>query len=128
MDSYNKRRQRLNQVMQYIFRGSASLLIVIIAALLVFIAQQGVATFSEVSVGEFFGSSVWRPDAGQFGALAFIWGSLLVTAGALLVGAPLGIAGAIFLAKVAPAWMRSILQPAVNLYLAIPSVVYGFIG
>ena len=47
---------------------------------------------------------------------------------AVLLGAPLGLGGAVFMAKVAPKWLRDILKPAVGLYMAIPSVVYGFIG
>ncbi len=85
-------------------------------------------TFKDVSVGEFFFSSVWNPDNNQFGALSFIIGSLAVTVLAIAIGGPLGVVGALFMAKLAPAWMRAILKPAVNLYMAIPSVVYGFVG
>ena len=46
----------------------------------------------------------------------------------VLIGAPLGLLGAIFLAKVAPVWLKNIMRPATDLYVAIPSVVYGYIG
>lgn len=85
-------------------------------------------TFRDVSPGEFFFSAVWRPDSNKFGAASFIVGSILVTLAATIIGAPLGILSALFIAKLAPKGMKEILKPAVNLYMAIPSVVYGFVG
>ena len=114
--------------MRGVFVLAACILTLIIVALLFFMSQQGLLTFKDVSVGEFFFSSVWNPDNNQFGALSFIIGSLAVTVLAIAIGGPLGVVGALFMAKLAPAWMRAILKPAVNLYMAIPSVVYGFVG
>lgn len=85
-------------------------------------------TFAEVSPLEFFFSAHWDPTLGKFGALSFIIGSLATTLLAVVIGAPLGLFGAIFLAKVAPVWLKNIMRPATDLYVAIPSVVYGYIG
>lgn len=60
--------------------------------------------------------------------LYFIMGSLLSTLVAVAIGTPLGLSGAIFLAKVAPDWLKRIMRPACDLYVAIPSVVYGYMG
>ena len=128
MNKYNISRIRNNKLVYWLFISAASVLGLIIVALLVFISQQGLQTFRDVSPIEFFFSSNWNPDANKFGALIFIIGSLAVTVFSILVGGPLGVLGAVFLAKLAPHWMRNILQPAINLYMAIPSVVYGFIG
>jgi phosphate transport system permease protein len=76
----------------------------------------------------FFFSPLWDPPKGQFGALAFFVGSAAATGIALLLGAPLGLAGAIFMAKISPGWMRTMLRQASNLFVGIPSVVYGYIG
>lgn len=85
-------------------------------------------TFRDVSPMEFFFSSKWDPSADKFGALSFISGSVLVTIAAVLLGGPLGLAGAIFMAKIAPQWLRDLMRPATDLYVAVPSVVYGFVG
>lgn len=116
-----------DRIMHYLFIVSALLLTVIIASIIVFVGQQGIMTFTEISPGEFFFTSKWNPPE-QFGALSFIAGSAYVTVLAILLGAPLGLAGAIFMAKIAPAGMRAIMRPATDLYVAIPSVVYGYVG
>jgi len=128
MTKYNISRMRNNKLVYGLFISAASVLGIIIIALLIFVSQQGLQTFRDVSPVEFFFSSNWSPSENSFGALSFIVGSLAVTLFSILVGGPLGVLGAIFLAKLAPRWMRIIMQPAINLYMAIPSVVYGFIG
>lgn len=77
---------------------------------------------------EFFFSASWDPSLGKYGALSFIIGSLATTLLSVAIGAPLGLLGAIFLAKVAPVWLKNIMRPATDLYVAIPSVVYGYVG
>jgi len=121
-------KKEMDKLTEKIFLSAALLLGVIIIAILVFMSKQGLMTFTEVSPQEFFFSAQWSPDNNKFGALSFIVGSLLVTMAATCLGGPLGILSSLFIAKLAPAWMRNILKPAVNLYMAIPSVVYGFIG
>ncbi len=121
-------KKEMDKLTEKIFLSAALLLGVIIIAILVFMSKQGLMTFTEVSPQEFFFSAQWSPDNNKFGALSFIVGSLLVTLAATCLGGPLGILSSLFIAKLAPAWMRNILKPAVNLYMAIPSVVYGFIG
>jgi phosphate transport system permease protein len=128
MSEYNLSRMRQAKMMRLVFVLAACLLTVIITAIIVFMGQQGLAMFKEVTPWEFFFSSRWNPEEGHFGALSFILGSLTVTAFSLLLGAPLGIAGALFLSKIASPRMKSIMQPAINIYMAIPSVVYGFFG
>ena len=121
-------RLRYDRYVRYFFFVSALLMTVIIASIILFVGQQGLQTFLEVSPWEFFFSSKWDPVEGAYGALSFILGSVYVTILAVVLGAPLGLGGAVFMAKVAPKWLRDILKPAVGLYMAIPSVVYGFIG
>ncbi len=113
---------------RYLFITSAFLMTVIILSIIVFVGQQGLLTFKEVSPAEFFFSAKWDPTEGKYGALSFISGTFFTTALAVLLGAPLGLAGAIFMAKISPPWLREIMRPATDLYVAIPSVVYGFIG
>jgi phosphate transport system permease protein len=107
---------------------SAITVTLVIAAILVFVGKEGLMTFTKVNPFHFFFSSDWNPPQGHFGAFPFFVGSILATAMALLLGAPLGLAGAIFMAKISPDWMRIALRQASNLFVGIPSVVYGYIG
>jgi phosphate transport system permease protein len=70
----------------------------------------------------------WRPDHDKLGIELMIVGSILVTLMAIGLGVPLAVGGAVFLAEVAPDWMRNIVRPAVELLAGIPSVVYGLFG
>ncbi|WP_255291457.1 phosphate ABC transporter permease subunit PstC [Natrinema sp. CBA1119] len=75
-----------------------------------------------------FGSNAWSTSQGQFSLVPMIWGTLLTTVIAILVAAPFGVAGALFISEIAPEWLRELVKPAVELLAGIPSIVYGFIG
>jgi phosphate ABC transporter permease protein PstC len=92
-----------------------------------FIFQQGVPLIFKVGLSNFF-STHWAPTRGHFGILSMIVGSLMVTAGALVVGIPFGLACAIFLAEFSSRPIQKILKPIIELLAGIPSVVYGFMG
>lgn len=117
-----------DKYVRYLFIISASLMTVIIFSIILFVGKQGLLTFTEVSPFEFFFTSKWDPMENQYGALSFIIGSIAVTILAIVIGTPLGLAGAVFMAKIAPKWLREIMRPATDLYVAIPSVVYGYVG
>ena len=76
----------------------------------------------------FFVTRVWDPIAEQFGALPFIYGTLVTTAVALVLAVPLGIGAAIFLAELAPSKLSDPLQFFIDLLAAVPSVIYGVLG
>ena len=113
---------------RWFFGAAACVMSIVIFAIIFLVGKQGLQTFAEVSPLEFFFSGQWDPLSGKYGALFFILGSFLSTALAILIGAPLGLMGAIFLAKVAPTWLQHVMRPAIDLYTAIPSVVYGYVG
>lgn len=127
-DREHKWKLLYDKYVRYLFIASAGLMAVIILSIILFIGQQGLLTFKEVSPSEFFFSTKWDPSEGSYGAFSFISGSVLVTLLAVVLGAPLGLAGAMFMAKIAPARLRNFMRPATDLYVAIPSVVYGFVG
>lgn len=127
MDQH-QRKLIYDRYIRYLFIASACLMTIIILSIIIFIGQQGLLTFKSVSPLEFFMSAKWDPSDGQYGALSFITGSVLVTLLAVALGAPLGLAGAVFMAQIAPSWLREIMRPATDLYVAIPSVVYGYVG
>jgi len=117
-----------DRLSRYIFVGSAVLVSIIILCIIWFVGMQGLSTFREASVIEFFTTSKWSPGTGKFGALTFIAGSIGTTFIAILIGGPLGLAGAVFLAEIAPPWVRVFMRPATDLFAGIPSVVYGYVG
>jgi phosphate transport system permease protein len=76
----------------------------------------------------FFVTSVWDPIMDQYGALPFIYGTMVTSAVALLIAVPLGIGAAIFLAELAPPRISDTLQFFIDLLAAVPSVIYGLLG
>jgi len=120
--------RRTDQTMRYLFIFSAIFVSVVILSIIVFLGIQGTKTFAGTSIADFFTRSKWEPDKGSFGALSFIAGTFELTGIAIVLATPLALAGAMFMAKVAPRWMREILRPAADLFVGIPSIVYGFIA
>jgi len=117
-----------DNVARYLLWASAAAVTLTITAILVFVGKEGLLTFSDVNPFTFFFSPNWNPPQNQYGALPFFVGSVAATVIALALGAPLGLAGAIFMAKISPNWMRGVMRQASNLFVGIPSVVYGYIG
>ena len=122
------RARKSDQIARFLLWFSSLGVTLVIAAILLFVGREGLLTFLDVNPFQFFFSSEWDPPNNRFGALAFFVGSVGATTLALLLGAPLGLAGAIFMAKISPGWMRDIMRQASNLFVGIPSVVYGYIG
>ena len=92
-----------------------------------FLLREGVPVFFEVTPDNLF-STRWYPTFGFFGTLPLILGSLLVTVTAIAIALPLGVATAVFVREVAPAWAREVLKPMIEVLAGIPSVVLGFFG
>lgn len=100
-----------------------------------FLILQGSSTFTQFQhgIGEFLFSTQWAPNdtaagGGAVGAGIFIAGSIMTCILALLFSLPISMASAIFLSEIAPPWGRLLIRPAVELFVGIPSVVYGWIG
>jgi phosphate ABC transporter permease protein PstC len=93
-----------------------------------FILNEGLPFIFKYGVTNFLFSSDWHPQEGKFGIFPMIAASIWVTVGAMVVGAPLGVAGAFFLSEYVPRPVMKIIKPTIELLAAIPSVVYGFIG
>lgn len=104
---------------------SAVTVLILITA---FIFRGGWPILAKVGVAQFVSGLKWAPSRGVFGILPMIAGSLWVTVGALIVGVPLGVACAVFLAEIAPPRVSAFVKPAIELLAGIPSVVYGFMG
>jgi phosphate transport system permease protein len=94
----------------------------------VFVFANGVPGMIKIGVTDFLTGTTWRPGNDIYGILPMILGSIYVTAGALIVGVPIGLLTALFMSRFASMGMLKFLKPAVSLLAGIPSVVYGFFG
>jgi phosphate transport system permease protein len=103
-----------------------SILVVFLIGL--FTLREGLPAFREIGLSSLLTGRVWRPGREEFGLLAMIAGSVLVTIEAMILGVPLALGCAVFLAEVAPDGVRAIVRPAVELLAGIPSVIYGLFG
>ena len=110
----------------FLLAACASILAVILICAFLFI--NGVPTIGKIRLGNFVLGKIWMPKSGFFGIFPMIIGSIYVTAGAILVGVPVGILAAIYMAKFCNERVYKIVKPAVDLLAGIPSVVYGFFG
>ncbi len=93
-----------------------------------FIMSEGLPFMFRYGLKGFLFSSEWQPQAGKFGIFPMIVASLWVTLGAMAIGGPLGVAGAVFLTEFVPRAVMRVVKPTIELLAGIPSVVYGFIG
>ncbi len=118
----------IDRGIRYLLLIAALTSIVIVFMIGLFILSEGLQAFQEIGVGKMLFGTVWRPGQEQYGIFAMIAGSVLVTFGAIVLGVPLALGAAIFLAEVAPDGARDIVRPAVELLAGIPSVVYGLFG
>lgn len=114
--------------MRCVFCATACACILAVLLICFFLFSNGIPFFGKVSLWEFLIGETWRPSNEIFGILPMILGSVYVTGGALLLGAPLGILTAIYLVRFCPHKLYRVLKPAVALLAGIPSVVYGFFG
>ncbi|HZG83622.1 phosphate ABC transporter permease subunit PstC [Paenibacillus sp.] len=122
-------RMRLaNRMFRWFCLASAAFVCLVLFGVIVFVGRTGLLTFQEAGVAEFFFSLDWAPENGQYGAAVFIIGTFALTALTLLMATPLSICIAVFLAEIAPNWLRGFLRPVMDLLVGIPSVVYGYIG
>jgi phosphate transport system permease protein len=124
---------------EYLWRSIVAVcglfIIVLTVSIGAFLFYKGMGTFTTYhhSVFEFLFSSNWNPaddfiGGGQVGAAIFIFGSIVICFLALLIATPFSLAAAIFMAEISPKISSKFLQPAVEIFVGIPSVVYGWVG
>ncbi len=114
--------------MKGLFLATACVSILAVALICFFLFYNGAPTIIQIGLKEFLSGTTWRPSNGIYGILPMILGSIYVTAGSILIGVPIGILTAIFMARFCKKRLYRVLKPAVNLLAGIPSVVYGFFG
>ena len=114
--------------MHIVFLLAAFVSIAAVLLICVFLFASGIPAMKEIGLTDFLFGKVWRPTNDYFGILPFILGSIYVTAGAIVIGVPIGLLTAIFLSKFCPPKAYKVIKPFINLMAGIPSVVYGFFG
>jgi len=118
----------IEKIIKNIFLLAAITSVAFMVLIAGFTLAKGLPAIKEIGLLEFVFGMKWKPGAKIFGIFPMIIASLYATIGAIVVGVPIGLLTAIFIAEVAPKWIRNILEPMVDLLAAIPSVVYGFFG
>ena len=116
------------KVMEIVFLAAACASIIAVALICIFLFQSGLPAMKEIGLSDFLFGTEWRPGNNLFGIFPMIVGSIYVTAGAIIIGVPIGLFMAVYLAMYCPAKVYKVLKPAVDLLAGIPSIVYGFFG
>ena len=120
----------METIMNVVFFACGFIAIVFVLFISVYLIISGIPAIREIGLIDFLFGTEWASTAAEpkFGILPFILTSIYGTAGAIVLGVPVGFMTAVFLAKVAPPRLAAVVRPAVDLLAGIPSVVYGLIG
>lgn len=113
---------------EIIFLLAAEFSFLAVLLICLFLFANGIPAIQKIGIADFLFGTKWKPGNDLYGIFPMILGSFYVTAGAVIVGVPVGLMTAVFLSKFCPEWLHKILKPAIDLLAGIPSVVYGFFG
>lgn len=114
--------------MKVVFAIAAFVFIAAVAVICIYLFVRAVPTMAEIGLGEFLFGDRWLTNNGQYGIGSLIVGTCYSTVGALIVGVPIGLLTATFMAFYCPKWLYKILKPLTNILAGIPSIVYGYFG
>ena len=114
--------------MRAVFTIAALVSIISVIMICVFLFANGIPAMSEIGIVKFLFGKTWAPGQNIYEIFPMILSSIYVTAGAIIIGVPIGLLYAIFLTHFCPPGLYRILKPAVELLAGIPSIVYGFFG
>ena len=113
---------------EIIFLLAAGFSFLAVLLICLFLFANGIPAIQKIGIADFLFGTKWKPGNDLYGIFPMILGSFYVTAGAVILGVPVGLMTAVFLSKFCPEWLHKILKPAIDLLAGIPSVVYGFFG
>ena len=125
-----KTKQTMEDVVHGVFLFLGLITVGCVLLITVYLIVSGLPAISKIGLGKFLFGSEWASTAAEakFGILPFILTSVYGTCGAILIGVPVGFLTAVFLSKMAPKKLRTVMESAVSLLAGIPSVVYGLVG
>ena len=118
----------MESAMRVVFLVAACASILAVALICIFLFANGLPAIAKIGPTAFLTGMKWKPMNEIFGIFPMIVGSIYVTAGAIIVGVPIGILCAVFMARFCPRKLYPVLKPAIELMAGIPSIVYGFFG
>lgn len=118
----------VEKFMHIIFLIAALASVFSVALICIFLFWNGIPAMRQIGFLKFLTGTVWKPGNNVYGILPMILGSVYVTGGAIILGVPIGIFTAIFLAEFCPKKLYKIIKPAIDLLAGIPSIVYGYFG
>ena len=118
----------MERTMKFVFLAAALMSILCVALICIFLFANGLPAIAEIGPLQFLLGQTWRPGNDLYGIFPMIIGSIYVTGGALILGVPIALLTAIYLAFFCPRQLYRVVKPAVELLAGIPSVVYGFFG
>ncbi len=121
-------KQIKEKAMKFLFFLAACVSVAAVVLICIFLFANGIPAIRKIGIFQFLLGTRWKPANNLYGNFPMIIGSLYVTAGALLIGVPVGILTAVFMAEFAPVQIYKPMKSAINLMAGIPSVVYGFFG
>ena len=116
------------KIMKNVFLAAACTSIVAVLLICVFLFYNGIPAMKEIGFLNFLTGTTWKPKNDVYGILPMILGSIYVTIGAIIIGVPIGILTAVFMARFCPKKFHKVIKPAIELLAGIPSVIYGFFG
>lgn len=123
-----KQNKHKEQAMQAVFFIAACASIFAVVLICLFLFVNGIPAMKEIGIFDFLLGERWKPGNNIFGIFPMIMGSIYVTAGAIVIGVPVGILTSVFMAEYCPKKIYPFLKSATELLAGIPSVVYGFFG
>lgn len=126
----SKKKSTAERIAQIVFTVCASFTILAVLSIMVYMIANGTPALYEVGIKELLFGTVWKPTAAEpeYGIFYVILTSVVGTFMAILLGVPIGILTAVFLAEAAPQKLSAIVKPAIELLAGIPSVIYGLLG
>lgn len=116
------------KLMKIVFLLTACVSIAAVFLICFFLLINGLPAMKEIGFGNFIFGKQWMPMQNIYGIFPMIVGSLYVTAGAILIGVPIGVFTSVYLVKFCPKGLYKIAKPAIDLMAGVPSIVYGFFG
>ena len=116
------------QAMKVVFLLAAGTSVLAVVLICFFLFANGIPAIGKIGVFKFLLGTEWRPNNDIYGILPMIMGSIYVTAGAIVIGVPIGLLTSVYMAKFCPKKIYPFFRSAINLMAGVPSIVYGFFG
>ena len=127
-ERFLRRQKRREGAMALLLLLCALTAVALLGLVAAYLILAGLPAIREIGLGPFLLGRTWDPAAGRFGILPLLLASLYATAGAVVIGVPVGFLTALFLARAAPPRLAGLIRPAVDLLSGVPSVVVGLVG